>query len=159
VGLLGRGISQSQGLCLHTGQHRQTIRSHISMPRMEFVSTSPGIQAGEDSSCLKPSGHCDHHLCKHSYTCSDNYASCFRPCNRQHFAKTLHKHPSSIRHVWSSSNIFLLPKEAAAVKLFTKWYCTVMSCISLGLDVPATQRNTQCNLFRYMFRPNWPSSG
>jgi hypothetical protein len=41
VGLLGRGISPSQGRYLHTEQHKQRINAHTSMPRVGFEPTIP----------------------------------------------------------------------------------------------------------------------
>jgi hypothetical protein len=53
VGLLGRGISPSQGRYLHTEQHKDIhalsgIRTH-----------DPSVRAGKDGSCLRPRGNCD----------------------------------------------------------------------------------------------------
>jgi hypothetical protein len=36
AGLLGRGISPSQGFCLHTGPHTHRINAQTSMPQVEF---------------------------------------------------------------------------------------------------------------------------
>jgi hypothetical protein len=41
VGLLGRGISPSQGRYQHTGQHKQNKRTQTSMPQMGFENTIP----------------------------------------------------------------------------------------------------------------------
>jgi hypothetical protein len=41
VGLLGRGISPSQGRYLHTGQHKQNKRTQTFMPQVEFEPTIP----------------------------------------------------------------------------------------------------------------------
>jgi hypothetical protein len=41
IGLLGRGISQSQGRYLHTGQHKQNKRIEIFMHRVGFKHTIP----------------------------------------------------------------------------------------------------------------------
>jgi hypothetical protein len=41
VGLLGRGISPTQGLYLHTEQHNTEKRGHTSMPRVGFESMIP----------------------------------------------------------------------------------------------------------------------
>jgi hypothetical protein len=41
VGLLGRGISPSQGCYLHTGQHKQIERTQTFMPQMGFEPTIP----------------------------------------------------------------------------------------------------------------------
>jgi hypothetical protein len=59
VGLLGRGISPSQGCYLHTEQHKQNKRSQTPMPRVGFETTIPDFRANEDSSCLIPRGHWD----------------------------------------------------------------------------------------------------
>jgi hypothetical protein len=49
VGLLGRGISQSQGRHLHTDIHAFSgIRTH-----------DPSVRAGEHNSYLRPRSHCD----------------------------------------------------------------------------------------------------
>jgi hypothetical protein len=53
---LGRGISPSQGLYLNTGQHRHGINAQ----RQSGIRIhDPSVRAGEDSSCLRPRGHCD----------------------------------------------------------------------------------------------------
>jgi hypothetical protein len=44
VGLLGRGISHSQGLYLNTGQHKQNKRTQTFMPRIEFEPTIPTVE-------------------------------------------------------------------------------------------------------------------
>jgi hypothetical protein len=61
VGLLGRGISPSQGRYLHTEQHKHRINAHNT-----DIHASSGIQthdssirASEDSLCLRPRGHYD----------------------------------------------------------------------------------------------------
>jgi hypothetical protein len=41
VGLFGRGISPTQGLYLHTGQHNTEKRGHTSMPRVGLEPTIP----------------------------------------------------------------------------------------------------------------------
>jgi hypothetical protein len=41
VGPLGRGIGQTQGLYLHTGQHSTKERGHIFMPGVEFEPMIP----------------------------------------------------------------------------------------------------------------------
>jgi hypothetical protein len=59
---LGREISPSQGLYLHTGQHKHRIYTHTHTD----INASSGIrthdlsfQASEDSSFLRPCGNCD----------------------------------------------------------------------------------------------------
>jgi hypothetical protein len=61
VGLLGRGISPLQGLCLHTEQHKHRIKAHnTDIHALSGVRTHvPRVWAGEDGSCLRPRGHCD----------------------------------------------------------------------------------------------------
>jgi hypothetical protein len=60
VGLLGRGISPSQGCYLHTGQHKHKINAHTNIHAFSGIRThDPSLQAGEDCSCLRPRGHYD----------------------------------------------------------------------------------------------------
>jgi hypothetical protein len=44
VGLLGRGISPSQGSYLHTGQHKQNKRTQTSMPQVGFEPMIPAFE-------------------------------------------------------------------------------------------------------------------
>jgi hypothetical protein len=61
VGLLGRVISPSQGRYLHTGQHKHKENSHTDTHALSgFRTHDPIVQPSEDSSCLRPRGHCDH---------------------------------------------------------------------------------------------------
>jgi hypothetical protein len=56
VGLLGRGISPTQGLYLHrTTQHRKK-RTHIHDPS-RIRTCYPNVRAAEESTCLRPRGH------------------------------------------------------------------------------------------------------
>jgi hypothetical protein len=60
VGLFGRGISPSQGRYLHTEQHKHRINAHTGIHASSgFRTHNPSVRAGEDSSCLRPRGHCD----------------------------------------------------------------------------------------------------
>jgi hypothetical protein len=61
VGVLGRGISPSQGLYLHTEQHKQRINSHnTDIHALSGIRThNPSIRESEDSLRLRPRGHCD----------------------------------------------------------------------------------------------------
>jgi hypothetical protein len=60
VGLLGRVISPSQGLYLHTGQHKHRINVYTNIHALIGIRThDPSVRASEDSSCLRPRGHCD----------------------------------------------------------------------------------------------------
>jgi hypothetical protein len=65
VGLLGRVISSSQGLCLNTWQHKHRINTYTyqtSMPCVGFeltIQTDPGLRASEDSTYLRPLGYRD----------------------------------------------------------------------------------------------------
>jgi hypothetical protein len=60
VGLLWQGISSLQGLYLHTEQHKHRINAHNRHPCLEWDWThDPSFRASEDSSCLRPRGHCD----------------------------------------------------------------------------------------------------
>jgi hypothetical protein len=47
VGLLGRGISPSQGRYLHTEQHKQNKRTQIPMPWVRFEPTIPEFERGK----------------------------------------------------------------------------------------------------------------
>jgi hypothetical protein len=60
-GLLGRGISPSQGRYLHTEQHKHSINSHNTdiHTSSEIRTHDPSVRATEDHSCLRPCGHCD----------------------------------------------------------------------------------------------------
>jgi hypothetical protein len=59
VGLLGRGISQSQGHSLHTEQRKHVINAH-KHPCLEGIRThDPSVRAGKGGSCLRSHGHCD----------------------------------------------------------------------------------------------------
>jgi hypothetical protein len=61
VGLLWRGISPSKGLYLHTEQHKYRIHLHnTDIHALSGTRThDPSVRASEDSSCLRPRGHCD----------------------------------------------------------------------------------------------------
>jgi hypothetical protein len=64
VGLLGRVISQSQGLYLYTGQHKhRKTHKHINIHASSRIRTYDhgGIRASEDSSCLRPLCYRDRH--------------------------------------------------------------------------------------------------
>jgi len=61
VGLLGRGISPSQGHYLHrTAQQRKT-RTHIHASS-GIRTHDPSVRAVEDRTCLRPRGHWDRHI-------------------------------------------------------------------------------------------------
>jgi hypothetical protein len=58
TGLLGQGISPSQDLYPHT--------AHTDIHASRGIRThDPSIRAGEDSSCLRPGGHCDRLISNH----------------------------------------------------------------------------------------------
>jgi hypothetical protein len=61
VGLLGRGISPSQGLYLYTEQHKHRTNAHnTDIYALSGIRThDQSVRTSEDSSCLRPSGHCD----------------------------------------------------------------------------------------------------
>jgi hypothetical protein len=65
VGLLGRGISSSQGRYLHTEQHKHWINADIYTSRW-IRNHNPSVWAGKDCSCL---GHCDWHVYVCMYVC------------------------------------------------------------------------------------------
>jgi hypothetical protein len=63
VVLLGRVISPSQGHYLNTGQHKHRINAHTYIHALSGIRTKdPSDRASEDSSCLRPRGHCDRHV-------------------------------------------------------------------------------------------------
>jgi hypothetical protein len=61
VGLLGRMISPSQCRYLNTRQHKQNKRIHTpNIHALSGVRThDSSVRASEDSSCLRPRGHCN----------------------------------------------------------------------------------------------------
>jgi hypothetical protein len=60
VGLLGWGISRLQGRYLHTGQHKYRINAHKHIHALSGIRThDSSVRASEESSCLRPRGHCD----------------------------------------------------------------------------------------------------
>jgi hypothetical protein len=62
TGLLGRVISQSHGRYLHTRQHKHRINAHTNIHALSRIRThDPYVLARNDSSCLRPRGHCDQH--------------------------------------------------------------------------------------------------
>jgi hypothetical protein len=64
VELLGRGISLSQGLYLHTEQHKHRTNAHTDIHALSGIRThNPSFRVSEDSSCLRPYGHCDRRSC------------------------------------------------------------------------------------------------
>jgi hypothetical protein len=59
VELFGRGISPSQGLYLHTEQHKDRINSHTDIHTLGGIRThNLSVRTGEDISCPRPRGHC-----------------------------------------------------------------------------------------------------
>jgi hypothetical protein len=63
VGLLGRVIIPSQGLYLNTGQYKHRINEHTDIHTLSGIRThDPSVRASEDSSCLRPRGHCNRQL-------------------------------------------------------------------------------------------------
>jgi hypothetical protein len=62
VGLLGRGISPSQGNYLYTGQHKHRINSHTDIHAPSGIRThDPSVRESEDISCLRERSHRDQH--------------------------------------------------------------------------------------------------
>jgi hypothetical protein len=56
-------ISPSQGLYLHTGQHKHRINAHTDIHALSGIQTHhPSFRASEGISCLRPDGHCDRQL-------------------------------------------------------------------------------------------------
>jgi hypothetical protein len=61
VGLLGRWISPSQGLFLHTEQQKRRINTHnADIHALSGIRTHDlSVRTSEDTLCLRPRGHCD----------------------------------------------------------------------------------------------------
>jgi hypothetical protein len=60
VGLLGRGISRSQGRYLHAEQHKHRKITHTNIQPWNGIRThDPVVRAGEDVPCLRPRARCD----------------------------------------------------------------------------------------------------
>jgi hypothetical protein len=60
VGVLGRGMSPSQGRYLHIGQHKHRINACTNIRDLSGIRThDPSVRANEDSTCLRPRGHRD----------------------------------------------------------------------------------------------------
>jgi hypothetical protein len=58
--LLGRGISQSQCLYLHTEQQKHRINAYTDIHALSGIRThDPSARSGEDGSCLRQRDHCD----------------------------------------------------------------------------------------------------
>jgi hypothetical protein len=57
VGFPGRGISPSQGHCLHRTTQTQNKHTETPMARVRFH--DPIVSAGENRICPVPNGHCD----------------------------------------------------------------------------------------------------
>jgi hypothetical protein len=59
VGLLGWGISPSQGRYLHKEQYKHRINVNTDIHALSGIRThDPSVPASEDRSCLRPCGHC-----------------------------------------------------------------------------------------------------
>jgi hypothetical protein len=64
VGLLGRGISLSQGHYLHAGQHRHRLNAqNTDIHALNRIAThDPNVRSSKNSLCLISRGHCDRHV-------------------------------------------------------------------------------------------------
>jgi hypothetical protein len=63
VGFFGRGINPSQGLYLHTEQHKHKIYAHNTDIHAWIRNHDKSVRANEESSWTWPRGYCDRHLC------------------------------------------------------------------------------------------------
>jgi hypothetical protein len=71
VGLLGWVISPSQGLYLNTWHHKHRINAYTDIYALNGIRThDPSVRASEDSSCLRPRGHCDQRTDVHKFKSS-----------------------------------------------------------------------------------------
>jgi hypothetical protein len=60
IELLGRGISTLKSRYLHTQRHKHRVNPHTDIHDLSGIRNhDPSVRAGEDSWCLRPSGHCD----------------------------------------------------------------------------------------------------
>jgi hypothetical protein len=60
VGLLGEGISPSQGRWLHTGQRKHRLNAHTDIRALSEIRIHDrSVQTSEDSWCLRSHDHCD----------------------------------------------------------------------------------------------------
>jgi hypothetical protein len=61
AGLLGRGISPSQDLYLHTEQHKHTINAqNTDIYALSGIRAhDPSVRGSNGSSSFRPRGHCD----------------------------------------------------------------------------------------------------
>jgi hypothetical protein len=59
VGLLGRVMSSSQGLCLYTSTENSTTQALNIHALCGILTHGPGVRASEDGSCLRPLGYRD----------------------------------------------------------------------------------------------------
>jgi hypothetical protein len=58
-GLPGQVISLPQGRYLHTEQHKHRIKVYTDIHALSGIRThDPSVRGTEDSSCLRPRGHC-----------------------------------------------------------------------------------------------------
>jgi hypothetical protein len=60
VGLFGRVISSSQGRYLYIGEHKNRKNTYTDIHALRGMRTPDhSFRESEDSSCLRPRGHCD----------------------------------------------------------------------------------------------------
>jgi hypothetical protein len=109
AGLLRQEISPTQGRYLHTGEHKHRINAHRhpclewdsnprsqrSSERRQFMPQTvrplwpASVRASEDSSCLRPRGHCDRLASERAKTVAlDRAAHCDRLASER--AMTVH---------------------------------------------------------------------
>jgi hypothetical protein len=62
VGLLGRGIGPTQGVYLHTGQHKHREKQTHIHASSRIGTHDPSVGAAEESTCIRPHGHWDRHV-------------------------------------------------------------------------------------------------
>jgi hypothetical protein len=72
VGLTGRVISSSQGLCLNTGQHKRIPNIHA---LFGIRTHDPGFRASKDSTCLRPLDYRDRRNRKSCFNLIISYAN------------------------------------------------------------------------------------
>jgi hypothetical protein len=143
VGLLGRGISPSQGLWLHKEEHKHRMKAGSTdiSDLSEIRTHDHSVRASENSSCLRPRGHCDQRTTMSKYVklCAEMG---HKHANKFHVKYCLHKIIIYI-YYWSKGTYwqlkkldqhFFLESSLASTILPEQWGCRQTSSASL---VPA----------------------
>jgi hypothetical protein len=106
VGLLGRGISPSQGRELHTEQHKHRTNAHGHNALNWIRTHDPSVRASEESSCLRLRGHCDRPV-EHSPPIYEPTSTCISPLSVRHVYWGSCTSSIFIRRFWAASPCFM----------------------------------------------------